>query len=137
NCTIASLNVNQAAFTCAHLGANTVTLTVTDASGNSSLCSATVTVVDNINPAINCPASIVVSNDAGACGAIVNYAAPVGTDNCTGSTTTRTAGLASGSLFPVGITTVTHVVTDASGNTAQCSFTVTVNDSDAPSLNCP
>ncbi len=59
-------------------------------------------------------------------GAIATYTAPVGADNCPGSTTTRTAGLASGSVFPIGTTTVTHTVTDASGNTASCSFTVTV-----------
>ena len=137
NCSIASLSASQTAFTCADLGANTVTLTVTDQSGNVSTCNATVTVEDNIAPAIVCPANITVSNDANQCGAVVNYAPPVGTDNCSGATTIRTVGLASGSLFPVGTTTVTYQVTDASGNTAQCSFTVTVNDSEAPTLTCP
>jgi hypothetical protein len=35
---------------------------------------------------------------------------------------------ASGSTFPVGTTTVTCTATDASGNTATCSFTVSVFD---------
>jgi hypothetical protein len=61
----------------------------------------------------------------------------VGTDNCSGSTTEQTAGLASGSTFPVGTTTNTFKVTDASGNTAECSFTVTVNDTEDPSITCP
>jgi Lectin C-type domain/HYR domain len=50
---------------------------------------------------------------------------------------TRTAGLASGSAFPVGVTTVTHQATDASGNIATCSFTVTVNEFIPPTITCP
>src|SRR6185503_12292687 len=45
-------------------------------------------------------------------------------DNCPGVTVVCTP--ASGSCFPVGTTTVTCTATDASGNTATCSFTVTV-----------
>jgi hypothetical protein len=44
----------------------------------------------------------------------------------------RIAGPASGSLFPIGTTTITYKATDPSGNTALMSFTVTVNDSTAP-----
>ena len=40
----------------------------------------------------------------------------------------------SGSVFPVGVTTVTSIATDASGNTATCSFDVTVIDNEAPVL---
>jgi hypothetical protein len=90
-------------------------------------CSFTVTVNDTEDPAITCPADITTSNDTGDCSAVVTYTTPVGTDNCTGATTTQTAGLPSGSAFPVGVTTNTFVVTDAAGNTATCSFTVTVN----------
>ena len=48
----------------------------------------------------------------------------------------QTAGLASGSVFPVGTTTNTYVVTDGSGNTATCSFDVTVSDTEAPIAVC-
>ncbi len=51
-------------------------------------------------------------------------------------TLTQTAGLASGATFPVGTTTNTFVVSDSSGNTATCSFTVMVNDTEAPILSC-
>ncbi|MBE0638110.1 MAG: HYR domain-containing protein, partial [Bacteroidales bacterium] len=50
------------------------------------------------------------------------------------STSNQTSGLPSGSVFPVGTTTNTFWVTDGSGNTASCSFTVTVNDTEAPVL---
>jgi len=43
----------------------------------------------------------------------------------------------SGSTFPKGTTTVTATATDASGNTASCSFTVTVVDTQPPSIACP
>ncbi len=45
---------------------------------------------------------------------------------------TQTAGLSSGSQFPIGTTTNTFEVTDISGNKSTCSFTVTVNDLEAP-----
>ncbi len=41
---------------------------------------------------------------------------------------TQIAGPASGTGFPVGVTTVTYSATDSKGNTAECSFTVTVNN---------
>ncbi|MCK7539599.1 MAG: HYR domain-containing protein [Marinilabiliales bacterium] len=77
------------------------------------------------------------NNDAGVCGAVVTYPNPIGSDNCPGFTVTLTGGLASGSLFPVGTTVNTFKVTDASGNTATCSFTVTVTDVEDPFITCP
>ncbi|MBS1547058.1 MAG: HYR domain-containing protein, partial [Bacteroidetes bacterium] len=135
NCSVANLSVSQSQFDCSNLGANSVVLTVTDPSGNSSTCIATVTVVDNSAPGISCPANIAVSNDPGLCGATVNYPLPVVSDNCS-TTLTLTGGLPSGSLFPVGTTTITYLATDATGLTATCSFTVTVEDSEAPSISC-
>ena len=119
------------------VGTTTETYMVTDAAGNTAQCSFTVTVSDNENPTIACPANISVNNDAGLCSAVVNYTAPVGVDNCPGTTTAQTTGLGSGSTFPVGTTTETYMVTDAAGNTAQCSFTVTVSDNENPTIACP
>ncbi len=120
------------------VGTTTNTFEVTDANGNTAECSFDVTVTDNEDPTINCPASINVNVDAGQDGAIVNYTPPIGTDNASGTVTTnQTAGLPSGSLFPVGTTTNTFEVTDANGNTAECSFDVTVTDNEDPTINCP
>ena len=57
---------------------------------------------------------------------MVNYTTPIGTDNCGGSSTMQTVGLSDGATFPLGVTTNTFEVTDGSGNTASCSFVVTV-----------
>ncbi|MFZ1664627.1 MAG: HYR domain-containing protein [Flavobacteriales bacterium] len=119
------------------LGTHTLFLTATDASGNSQNCSFQITVIDNIAPQISCPANITVNAAAGTCGAVVNYTPPVGTDNCSGVTTARTAGLASGSAFPIGVNTVTYKATDAALNTTSCSFTITVEDHSPPNVNIP
>ena len=99
-------------------------VTVTDTSGNTGTCTFDVTVVDNEPPQISCPTNVTISNDPGVCNAVYTYTAPVGTDNCPGSTTSLVNGLGSGGTFPVGITTETYVVTSASGLQAPCSFTV-------------
>jgi len=120
------------------VGVTTETYEVTDAAGLTASCSFTVTVIDNEAPVISCPANITVNNDPGLCSAVVNYTAPVGTDNCPGAVTAMTAGLGSGAVFPVGVTTETYEVTDAAGNKASCSFTVTVIDNEAPVISgCP
>jgi subtilisin-like proprotein convertase family protein len=134
-CGIATTSIDITDFTCADLGPNNVTLTVTDVNGNTSTCIAVVTVEDDIPPTIACPADITVNNDAGMCGAIVNFPVAAGFDNCS-VTVSQTGGLASGSAFPVGVSTVEFTATDGSGNTEVCSFTVTVVDNEAPTMVC-
>jgi hypothetical protein len=118
------------------VGITTNTFVVIDEAGGSDTCSFTVTVRDTTNPVIACPAPIVRSMDPGVCGSMVNYTIAL-SDNCDGATIEQTAGLASGSLFPVGTTTNIFVATDESGNTSSCSFTVTVSDQQAPSFSRP
>ena len=136
-CGIASLSVSETNFDCGDLGSNIVTLTVTDVNGNVSICDAIVDVVDAQAPVISCPADITVNNDAGQCSAVVSYTSPIGSDNCTGAVTVQSGGLGSGSSFPVGTSTESYTVTDAAGNTASCSFNVTVVDNEAPVITCP
>lgn len=111
-------------------GTNAVTLTVTDDHGATATCGANIVVVDTTGPAINCPANIVTNAPHGQTNVAVNYTLPSVTDNCSGTTTTNCTPT-SGSLFPLGVTTVTCIATDASGNTNSCSFTVTVNPTPA------
>lgn len=117
---------------------NSVNYTVTAQNGTQKNWTVTVTVQeDNEDPEISCLTDISLSNENGQCGAIVDYIAPVGTDNAPGVSTTLTQGLGSGAFFPVGTTTEVYTATDASGNIASCSFTVTVLDSENPTISCP
>ncbi len=118
-----------------NVGNTVITVSASNSCGTVT-CTFTVRVNDTQLPAISCPGNISVNNDAGICGAIVTFTAPLGTDNCS-STTIRIAGLASGSTFPVGTTTNTYEVTDASNNKASCSFTVTVADNEKPVITAP
>jgi len=54
NCTGFTLTLSKTEFDCSDLGTNTVILTVTDANNNTNICTATVTVEDNIEPIIAC-----------------------------------------------------------------------------------
>ena len=78
NLTLAIDNMN---FSCQNVGANTVTLTVTDLQGNSSTCTATVTVEDTVPPVITCPADQTIHLDPGACESVYSYEVTA-TDNC-------------------------------------------------------
>ncbi|MGI8917728.1 MAG: HYR domain-containing protein [Pyrinomonadaceae bacterium] len=103
--------------------AGTYSVETTDSCGTASQ-SASLT-LDLTPPTISCPADITAASTCPS-GATVNYTAPVGTDNCPGVTTVRTAGPASGSVFPIGTTSVTYTTTDSAGLSTSCSFSVTV-----------
>jgi hypothetical protein len=107
------------------VGETVLTYSATDAHGNTASATQVVTVVDNTPPVISCPVPITLEPSCPT-GAIATWTPPEGTDNCAGATTTQTAGPAPGSVFPIGTTTVTYTVNDAHGNSASCSFTVTV-----------
>jgi hypothetical protein len=83
--------------------------------------------------AITCPANITVSNAANQCGANVTYPAPTTTGICNAVTCTP----ASGSFFPKGTTTVNCISAGNTNGTQSCSFTVTVNDTQPPTIVCP
>jgi hypothetical protein len=72
---------------------------------------------------ITCPRDIRVLT-VNAAGAVVNYPPPVVAGTCPPFTVVCVPP--SGSVFPVGMTTVTCTATDRSGKTATCTFKVTV-----------
>ena len=116
-------------------GTTNIVYTLSDPSGNSVVCSFSVTIEDTSAPMImNCPTDMSVEADEDDCAAMVFWTAPSITDNCTGYSTevSHTPG-----IFDAGMTTVTYTVTDVSGNTAECSFDITVTDGTAPVIECP
>jgi hypothetical protein len=79
--------------------------------------------------------NITVSNDPMQCGAVVDYPDSIVSDDCpAGFTAVCTPE--SGTFFPVGTTTVTCTVTDPCGGFVECSFDVTVEDTEPPSITC-
>ncbi|MCF8246952.1 MAG: HYR domain-containing protein [Saprospiraceae bacterium] len=124
NCGIASMAIDVMDFGCDQVGENTVMLTVTDAAGNTATATATVVVLDETAPVIVCPQNMTVDN--GSCAPIVDYILPTATDNCGNPTPMLVTGPETGTTFPSGATTVTWAADDGNGNSATCSFTVTV-----------
>ncbi|MCU0377959.1 MAG: gliding motility-associated C-terminal domain-containing protein [Bacteroidales bacterium] len=90
----------------------------------------TVTIEDNDPPVITgCPSNITVGNDPGLCSAVVSWVPPL-------SSAPMVSTHNPGATFLVGTTTVTYTSTDSDGMTSTCSFTVTVNDTEAPVVIC-
>jgi len=109
------------------LGQTTITCNKTDTAGNTAIPTTfTVTVVDSTKPVIAAHTSITTLATSPS-GASVTYTAPLATDNVD-TTSEASCTPASGSTFPIGVTTVTCTKTDAAGNSATPkTFTVTVN----------
>ena len=146
NCTPhGQLTITQApaAGTVLGIGIHGITITVTDASGNSSSCTATLEIKDTQNPTISCGNDVSSAINAQVCKSIVPLPVPTINDNCgvailtwvmTGATTGQSGAnginyLSQNTLFNAGVTTVTYTVYDRSGNHATCSFKVIVSAS--------
>ena len=118
-------------FDCDDIGTpQTVTLFVSDPSGNLASCEATVTVVDLLGPVVTCPADMTV--DPGANNQLYEVPDYFGdglasaTDNCTDPLTLFSQDPAAGSLIGDGVYTVTLTSTDEYGNVGTCTFELTV-----------
>lgn len=118
------------------VGDTVVTCTAQDIFGNTEACSFTITVIDE-PPTITCPEDITVPVLPGQTSATVTYEVTA-TDTC-GVTSITCHGMtrpfsppapiavATFTMdFPVGMTMLTCTARDQSGNTASCSFVVTV-----------
>jgi gliding motility-associated-like protein len=122
-------------------GVTPVTVTAADAAGNTSFCTFSVIVADVTPPVFDngCPPDITVTSASGNCGANPTWPTPMATDNCTPNIAPISAP-ASGSFMAAQLDphVVTFTATDALGNTATCTFNVTVLDATPPVLtNCP
>lgn len=133
NCTITSFSLSKTAFTCANLGANTVTLTGTDQSGNSASCTATVTVQDLILPMAKCKSA---TANLGTNGTVTVPPSAVdngSSDNCSFTLMLTPSTFTCANL---GVNMVTLKATDASGNTATCTTILMIKDVTPPTALC-
>jgi probable HAF family extracellular repeat protein len=121
------------------LGAHVVTLTVTDAAGNTATCAASLTIVDTTPPLFACPAPVAVSPAVDCAAAVPDFTANLNaTDNCTPSERlVTTQNPATGTVVGSGTHSVTLIVTDAAGNSSTCATSFTVKDITPPSVTCP
>jgi uncharacterized repeat protein (TIGR01451 family) len=125
NCSAVTVTQSPAAGTLVGKGTTPITLTAKDAAGNTTTASVNFIVNDTTPPVISCPTDIIVylPLHSTATSMAVSYAATA-TDNC--GVQGITYSIAPGSVFSVGTTPVTATATDTSGNTASCTFNVTV-----------
>jgi Putative metal-binding motif/Secretion system C-terminal sorting domain/HYR domain len=129
-----------------NLGSSVLSFMATDACGNTSTCSITVVATDVTNPTISsCPTAVTGNNDLNTCSKLVNLSTPTYGDNCntvtathaaTGATTLSGTGFLSSQAFNVGATSVVYTVTDGTGLTATCGFSVTITDTQKPIAVC-
>jgi len=114
---------------------NIVTLKVTDASGNWSICSSEVTVLDTVRPIVKCkPITVYLDDDGFA--TIAEDSVDNGSSDACGISAyeTDTTEFDCSDIFETNI--VTLKVTDASGNWSICTSEVTVLDTISPVVAC-
>jgi Cadherin-like beta sandwich domain/HYR domain len=152
NCYVVDRQVDLDAFNYTHLGAtgpgeNTVTLSVTDQSGNVQTAEAIVTVEDRIKPYVyNCPDDAPIRVDASSThktddGTRVSWVLPTYMDNATPLDDIKVVhSHMPNDLFEIGSTIVRQTFTDSSQNEAECVVEVIVTDNMKPFVNndtCP
>jgi hypothetical protein len=129
--------LSQTNFDCSDIPSTTVTLTVTDSQGNSDNCISTVTVVDNTPPVLTCPEDFSVNTEPGTCEGYADDYTYGLDDNCLSyGLFTLVDTPSKNTPLPIGINTITLVVTDGSQNESSCSFNVTVVDNEDPEAVC-
>lgn len=124
-CGAVTLSVAPSTFDCADLGQNTVTLTVTDAAGNSATGTATVTVADVTAP--NATADAGITLQLGANGQATLTTAAINAQAADNCSATVSLSKTSFNCSNLGSNTVTVNATDTAGNTDPSPATVTVN----------
>jgi HYR domain len=132
-------SLSKTNFNCTNVGANTVTLSVTDQCQNTSTCTAIVTVVDNTAPVITCFGDTTVNKDANCTYTMPDMTFRVtATDACGIDTVTQSIPL--GHVFAASqtFTNVTLTVIDVNGNQSTCTFKVNFKDVTPPVITgCP
>jgi uncharacterized protein (TIGR03382 family) len=117
------LSANYSSGATFPLGDTPVTVTATETAGNTTQCTFTVHLVDPEGPSITCPGPQSAQGSGGE-GVRVSFPEATAMDNL-GSPTVSYSHQP-GSTFPEGVTEVTATASDLGGQTASCTFTVTV-----------
>ena len=145
NCTDVSLSLSKFDFDCENLGDNTVTLIVTDEYGMTSTCEATVTVLDTISPQISCvPGDTIQLGADGTFTLTYEMINNSEWENC--EIVTRELDRYILDCDNIGMTEITAIATDQSGNVGTCTTSFVIigntppnvqNDSAVTAINIP
>ncbi len=134
DCGINTMSINKTDFDCTNLGTNTVTLTVTDFSGNTSTCSSIVTIQENLTPLAICK-NISVQLDGNGVANITEADIDDGSFGmCSG--TTLSINRSTFSCADIGDNFVLLTITNPNGMTDNCVAVVTVEDNFNPQAIC-
>ena len=134
NCGAVSLNIDPSlTYTCENVGQNlSVDLIVTDESGNSSVCSASVTVVDETMP-ICMAQDVTLSLDTDGEAVLSVAQLDNGSGNSCGNATLTLSPVTTYTCADVGEDLMANlIVTDNAGNSTSCSASITIVDDIAP-----
>jgi hypothetical protein len=129
---IDSLAIDITEFNCEDIGENTVELTVTDVIGNSSTCTAIVTIEDNAAPSVITQDIEVVLDENGSGTIEASQIDDGSSDNCT--IASLELDISTFDCSNVGGNVVTLTVTDVNGNDASETANVTIIDSSPPTV---
>ena len=125
-------SLSKSSFGCSDVGANNVTLTVTDDVGQTASCVAVVTVLDDTDPTV-ATKNISVELDASGMATITPAMVDNGSsDNC--AIQSRTLDRTTFNCSHVGHNTVQLTVTDVNGNSASSTADVLVKDTSGPAI---
>lgn len=133
NSAITEVSLSKGTFTCADLGANTITFTAKDAAGNTTTATVTINVVDEIKPTLKAKTSFTIKLDAEGKGSLKWEDLDEGsTDNC--SIKDKLLSKSAFTCADLGASKITYTAKDASGNTSTAEVTITVVDDIKPTL---
>ncbi|XP_071961171.1 uncharacterized protein [Antedon mediterranea] len=120
------------------IGVTTVVYTVEDESGNMATCNFTVTILDLEPPTFNCSDDIILNTSPGENYASATWQPPTYEDNSFDDVTVTSSHGDPPVNLEIGDHDIMYNFTDQSDNQASCSFTITVNDNQAPQvIFCP
>jgi hypothetical protein len=126
NVGITQISLSKTSFTCADLGTNKITFTAKDATGNTSSAEVTVTVVDEIKPALKAKNSYTIKLDVEGKATLKWEDIDEGSsDNC--SIKERKLSKTEFSRTDGGDNKITYTLIDISGNTSSIDLTVRVD----------
>ena len=136
DCGIQSMTLSETSFNCPSVTTIPVSLTVMDGNNASDVCTAIVTIEDNIAPEVTCQDATIQLGSNGT--ALINPATVQNSisDNCQTGLYNAIVSPQSFNCNDIGQNTVTLSVEDENGLTASCTATVTIEDNTPPQPSC-